>query len=164
METIETNEPLVPGEPKGMILTEEAQYFLHQSGKWARFLGIMGFIGSVFIAIIGLFFGTFMSVISQLKQQQMQYLPAGFGGVVAVFYILIGLLCFYISLKLYQFGSGIKDGIEWKNTDQVTKALGKLKSFFKIKGIILICVLSLYVLIIIGAIIVGVVGASMMSR
>lgn len=164
METIETNEPIIPGDPKGMILTEEAQYFLHQAGKWARFLGIMGFIGSVFIALIGVFFGTFMSVIAQLKQQQMDTLPAGFGGIVAVFYILIGLLCFYISLKLYQFGGGVRDGIEFKNSEQVSKALGNLKSFFKIKGIILICVISLYVLIIIGAIIVGIVGASMMNR
>ncbi len=161
METTETNEPLVPGEPKGMILTEEAQYFLHQSGKWARFLGIMGFIGSGLVAIAGLFVGTIMSVFSQYQQTP---IPSAFGGALGFLYILIGLLCFYISLKLYQFGSGIKDGIEWKNTDQVTKALGKLKSFFKIKGIILICVLSLYVLIIIGAIIIGVVGASMMNR
>jgi hypothetical protein len=164
MEPIETNEPQIPGETIGMILTEEAQLFLYQSGKWARFLGIMGFIGSAFIAIVGIFFGTFMSLVANLKQQQVQYMPVGFSTVVAVFYILIGLLCFYVSLKLYQFGSGINDGIEWRNTEQVTKALGKLKSFFKIKGIILVCILSLYVLIIIGAIFAGIVGASMMSR
>ena len=152
---------LSPGETKGMILTEEAQYFLHQSGKWARFLGIMGFIGAGLVAIAGLFVGTIMSVFSRYQQTP---IPAAFGGILGFLYIIIAAFAFYISLKLYQFGNGIKDGIEWKNTEQVTKALGKLKSFFKIKGIILICVLSLYVLIIIGAIIVGIVGASMMNR
>jgi hypothetical protein len=161
MEPVETNEPLVPGEPKGMILTEEAQYFLHESSKWARFLGIMGFIGAGLVAIAGLFVGTIMSVFSRYQQTP---IPSALGGLLGFLYIIIAAFAFYVSLKLYQFGSGVKDGIEFKNSEQVSKALGKLKSFFKIKGIILICVLSLYVLIIIGAIIVGIFGASMMNR
>src|SRR5689334_1934636 len=158
MEPTETNEPQGSGDVTPIILTEEAQYFLHQSGRWATFLGIMGFIGAGLIAIAGLFVGTIMSTFSQFQQTP---IPSALGGLLSFLYIVIAAFAFYVSLKLYQFGDGVKDGIEYKNSEQVSKALGKLKSFFKIKGIILICVLSLYVLIIIGAIIVGVVGASM---
>lgn len=162
MEPIETNEPLVPGENKGIILTEEAQYFLHQSGKWARFLGILGFIGTGFLLLFGLFFSAITSIMPSYKAAA--GMPGVLSGFMGFFYIIIAVFYFFVSRYLYQFGDRIKSGIEFSNTEQVTDALGKLKSFFKMVGITSIVMLSLYALIIVGAIIAGIVGASMMNR
>jgi len=154
MEPIETIEPLIPAEPKGIILTEEAQYFLHQSGRWARFLGILGFIGTGFLLLFGLFFSAITSLIP--SYQSTAGMTGAFSGFMGFFYIIIAVFYFFVSRYLYQFGDRIKSGIEFSNSGQVTDALGKLKSFFKMVGITSIVFIALYIVIIIGAIIAAV--------
>ena len=154
MEPIETNDPLIPAEPKGIILTEEAQYFLHQSGRWARFLGILGFIGTGFLLLFGLFFSAITSLIP--SYQAAAGMTGAFSGFMGFFYIIIAVFYFFVSRYLYQFGDRIKSGIEFSNSGQVTDALGKLKSFFKMVGITSIVFIALYIVIIIGAIIAAV--------
>jgi len=68
-------------------------------------------------------------------------------------YICLAIVYFFISLKLYRFGTGIKHAIEFQNTQQVSGALDELHTFFKWKGIVLICTLALYTLLIICLII-----------
>ncbi|MCR8559797.1 DUF5362 domain-containing protein [Mucilaginibacter sp. BJC16-A38] len=89
---------------------------------------------------------------------------AGMSGFLTVFYLLIGLVYFFFSLYLYQFGSQVKKGIMFFDNNHVTGAFGKLKSFFKLWGILTIIILCLYALIIIGAIIFGAAAASMMNK
>ncbi|MDB4925297.1 DUF5362 family protein [Mucilaginibacter sp.] len=168
METTETNEPHIPSVPIGILLLEDAQYYLYESGKWARFLGIMGFIGAGFLLLFGVFFGSAFSLLSHFRPMPYHYgptpypmirpypmmrFPMFFSGFMGFIYAGIAILCFFISLNLYQFGSTIKHAIEYKNSAQVSIALGKLNTFLKIKGVVVICVLALYALIIIGVII-----------
>jgi hypothetical protein len=155
MEPIETNEPLTPGETTGIILNEEAQYYLQKSGEWARFLGIMGFICAGLVLIAALFMG---SIFSMMSAYQANPYPAGMGGLIGGIYILLAVFYFFFSLYLYQFGNKIKSGIGYSDPIQVTNALSKLKSFFKLIGISTIVIMALYLLIIIGFII----GASVM--
>ena len=91
-------------------------------------------------------------------------LMAGMTGIIMVVYLLIALIYFFFSLYLYQFGSRIKKGIVFTDPLHITSALGKLKSFFKLWGIITIVVLALYALVLIIAVIAGVGAASMMHR
>ncbi|MDB5029449.1 DUF5362 family protein [Mucilaginibacter sp.] len=162
METNEINEPHIPSVPIGLLLLEDAQYYLHESGKWARFLGIMGFIGSGFLLLFGVFFSSAFSLFSHFRSMPYHYgptphpimrFPMFLGGFMGFIYAGIAILCFFIALNLYQFGSTIKHAIEYKNSAQVSIALGKLNTFLKIKGVVVICVLALYALIIIGVII-----------
>ncbi len=153
MEEIEvTPQPLNPEEPTGLLLLQDAQYYLYESGKWARFLGIMGFIGAGFLSLLAIF-----------------YNPRPFNGVVTgifgfLIYECISAIIFFYSLNLYKFGTGIKKGIELKNPGLVSIALGKLNTFFKIKGIILIVVLALYVVIIVIVIAAAIIGSSILHR
>ncbi|MDO3641163.1 MAG: DUF5362 family protein [Mucilaginibacter sp.] len=146
-------------------LNYESQTYLRESGKWAAFLGIIGFIFTGFIAIAALFAGTMMATLSRLQPDNPgAAIMSGMGGFITVIYLLIGLLYFFFSLFLYQFGSRIKKGIMYADQMHVTAALGKLKSFFKLWGILTIVILCLYALIIIGAIIFGITASSMMNR
>jgi hypothetical protein len=134
-----------------LTLNEDAKYFLLQSGKWANFLGIMGFIGTGLLVLAALFIGTIFSMLA--KFQSNPY-PAGFGGILSLVYILIAVFYFFFSFYLYQFGNSIKNGIVFHNELQVSAALGKLKSFFKLWGVTTIVIVSLYMLILIGIVIV----------
>lgn len=161
METTEINELSTPEPLKGLFLTETAQYYLQQTAKWAKFLSIMGFIGSGIMVLLGLFFGTFMTAMSRF-QPNSNAISSVMGGFMGFFYILIGAFYFFLSFYLYQFADRVKIGVQFQDSLQIEGGFGRLKSLFKITGIITIVCLVLYALIIIGVIIAAVVGYSAM--
>jgi hypothetical protein len=87
---------------------------------------------------------------------------AGFGWLFSFFYLLIALVYFFFSLYLYQFGDKIKKGIGFADSVSVTAAFGKLKSFFKLWGILTIIALAFMALCFVIGIIVAVTAASAM--
>jgi len=156
METNETTEPTAP--ETGLALTFEGQTYLREAGKWAGFLGIVGFVMCGLFLILALFIGTLFSALGQLSPVYAQ-LPAYIGGVYAVFLILIDIVYFFFALYLYQFSVRIKKGIVFTDQFHLTQGLGKLKSFFKLAGILTIIIISIYVLIFIFALLAGLVAA-----
>jgi flagellar biogenesis protein FliO len=158
---METEENYVgPGAEPVLTLTQQAQFYLQQAGKWATFLGVVGFIFTGFIAIGALSVGTILTYLSAVNPL-MQF-PAGISIIVTIVYLLIALLLFFYSLYLFQFGSRIKKGIYLNNADETALAFSKLKSFFKLWGIITIVIIAFYVLIFAFAILGGLLGASRM--
>lgn len=148
-----------------IALNYEAQNYLRESGKWAAFLGIIGFIFTGFIVLGALSIGAIMTTMSKLAPENPGFgMVAGMGGFFSVIYLLAALLYFFFSLYLYQFGSRIKKGVMYGDQLHVTAALGKLKSFFKLWGILTIVALCVYALIIVCAIIFGLSASSMMNR
>ena len=161
METNETFEPT--GAEPGLALNFEAQSYLREAGRWAYFLGILGFIGTGLILLAALFIGTMFSIIARY-QPTATPLPAAMGGLMSFFYILLAVFSFFFAFYLFQFGSRIKKGILFSDEAEVAKALGKLKSFFKLWGITTIVVISLYVLFFIIMIVVGIGAATMLNK
>lgn len=152
MEETFTPEPQPAAEqPQGLILSPEAQFYLTAAGKWARFLGIIGFIGTAFIAICALFIGTIMGALASLSPAG--GLAAAPGGILSFVYILIAIFYFFVSLYTYQFGTRVKEGVLFQNSMAITDGLGKLKAVFKMIGIVTIVILVLYVFIFIGVVI-----------
>src|ERR1700748_2184634 len=96
MEETFTTEQQASEQPQGIILLQEAQSYLLGAGKWARFLGILGFIGTGFIVLCAFFIGTIMSVLSIFSPAGM--MAAAPGGVLTFFYILIAIFYFFVSL------------------------------------------------------------------
>src|ERR1700722_12282005 len=158
---MDTNEPLAPlaGEPS-LTLNNEAKAYLREAGKWASFLGILGFISCGILLIFSFFAGTIFTRASLVSPNQFSTAMAGLGGFITFFYLLIDLFYFFFSLYLYQFGDRIKKGIMFTDNLHVTNAFGKLKSFFKLWGITTIVVLCLYILCIVGFIIFAIAVAS----
>jgi len=153
----------------GLVLTLEAQNYLRESGKWAYFLGILGFIGTGLILLAALSVSTIFALIEKFQPQSSQLLPgfgnmAGVGGILSVVYLLIAVIYFFFSLFLFQFGNNIKKGITYGDLIQVNKALGKLKSFFKLWGITTIVVIVIYILVIIGVVIAAIGAATMLHK
>jgi len=160
-EPIQSTDPILPLQPQAdLVITAEAKYFLHTAGRWASFLGVLGFIGTGIIAIVALFIGTIFSFIGQLNPAAAA-MPAGIGGFLTFIYLLIAVFYFFMSYYLYQFGVSIKNGTTFNDPVMVTKALKNLKSHFKLIGITSIVFISFYVLAIIIGIIVAVSHAAM---
>lgn len=164
METTETEVNQVPAPEPALILNFEAQSYLREAGKWANFLGILGFVACALILIASFTLGGIMAKMAEVSPGASSVMFAGMGGFVTVIYILIDVIYFFFSLYLYQFGSRIKKGIIYTDNMQVTNALAKLKSFFKLWGILTIIAMCLYALIIVIVIIVGVGASSMLHH
>ena len=158
METTETTE-LTPDPTPDMVLTQEAKYLLHTAGRWATFLGIMGFIGAGIIALLAFFVGTIFTAISKLNPMA-SGMPFAASGFITFIYLLIAVFYFFIAYYLYQFGVNIKSGTLYNDTIQTTKAFRNLKSHFKLIGITSIVVISFYILFFIIGIIVLIAGIS----
>jgi len=164
METTETPGQTLPEQPKlELILGEEAKHFLHTAGRWANFLGILGFIGTGFIVIIAFFIGTLFSYLNRLNPVA-STLPSGIAGLMTFFYLLIAVLYFFISYYLYQFGTSIKSGTLFNDSALAAKAFKNLKSHFKLIGITTIVVISIYILLLIVVLIVGIGAATSLNR
>ncbi|PTR01311.1 hypothetical protein C8P68_101545 [Mucilaginibacter yixingensis] len=154
---METNDTLAHDEHHDdheMVLSQSAQYYLQQAGKWAEFLGVVGFIVCVFMLLGAIGAGSMGSMMANQPG-----IPAGMSGImgpaIGAFYFVFAIVYFIFSLYLYQFGARIKKGIAFINNDYVTEALGKLKSFFKYWGILTIVFMIVYALAIVALIMAG---------
>jgi hypothetical protein len=161
---MDTNETFEPIPSPVLTIGAEGQYFLKTAGRWATFLGIIGFIGCGLIAIEAFFVGSVFTRVAAVSPNPMLTAMAGFGWLFSFFYLLIALLYFFFSLYLYQFGDKIKRGITFADNAGVNEAFGKLKSFFKLWGILTIVALSFMVLCVIIGIIIAIAAASALHQ
>ncbi|HVW14236.1 MAG TPA: DUF5362 family protein [Mucilaginibacter sp.] len=155
METTETNVPASPTPDPVIILDTEAQAYLRETGRWASFLAVMGFIFCGLILILAIFVGSVFTIMSRISPVY-QNMPQTAGTAMSVFYILLDVLYFFFPFYLYRFSDRIKKGIVYTDANSVNSALSNLKSFFKLSGIVTIVVVSLYLLIFIIVLLVGV--------
>jgi hypothetical protein len=134
--------------------------FLKEAAKWAKFLGILGFIFCAFFVLIGLFAGTMMSA-------AFGRLGGGVGGAgmmggafISVFYVVCAVLCFFPYLYLYNFGAKMQMALRANDQDQLNLGLKNLKSYLKFIGILAIIGLAFMLL----AFIIGIAAAGSAMR
>jgi hypothetical protein len=154
METTEIDVQPTPNPTPVLVLTPEAQYYLKEIGKWANFLGIVGFILCALFAIMALCIGAVFAMLAKFSPAY-SALPSGIFPVLSVIFILFDVLYFFFPYYLYQFAGRTKRGLALMDANEIAQAMGKLKSFFKLWGIITIVMLCIYALEIFIFIIIG---------
>ena len=138
-------------------LNEQAVAALRESAKWSYFLSILGFIGIGFMVLAALFMGSIMAAMPSDPYGQGSMNPFGMmKGFISILYVIMALLYFFPILYLYRYASGMKQGLLMSDSDTVSNALVNLKSHHKFLGITAIVVISLYLLVFIGAIVAGI--------
>ncbi len=137
-ETPNTNE--TSEEPK-LIISEVAISYLSETGRWAKFLSILGFVFTGLIVLMGLFAG---SLLSFMSRGQMDRMPRGIGFMVGSIYVLMGILYLFPTWYLFNFSQKLKTAISSKSLDDLNVALINQKSFFKFWGILMIVMLGIY--------------------
>jgi len=141
-------------------LNELAIDSLRVSAKWSTFLSIIGFM-----LIAALFIGTAFSAMSgQSELQGMQTMNpmAGVLKFMPLLYVLIAVIYFFPVYYLFKYASGMKKALNFRNSEMVAESLVYLKSHHKFLGIMTIVMISLYIVIIIGAMIFAATMASSM--
>ena len=145
METFENNQH----PENSIIINSEVKDYLLQTSKWAKFLAIMGYVGVALLILIALVFVFGSSLISEYSYS----LPSM--GYVSYLYLIIAVAYYFPISYLYKFSVEMKKGLDSNDEQSITLAFKNLKSLFRFMGIFTIVVLSLYVVIIVGAIIGG---------
>lgn len=121
---------------------------LREAAGWAKFLGILGLILSILLAIIAF-------VIPQYFVRRYSYNPYGSYGsdtsstIIAAMtagYLIAALLLFFISLFTLKFGSKTREALATNDQASLDKGMMNLKFIFRFYGIIAIIYLSILVL------------------
>jgi hypothetical protein len=135
------------------------QSHLKETAMWARFLGIIGFVLTGFIAIAAFFMGTIIGNVMRTNP----YAGSGgdvtgmLGGFITVIYLILAVVMFFISLFTYRFGVRTKAAILSTDQESLYKGMLNLKLLFRTYGIIMVIYLAFILLALIG----GVFGAMM---
>lgn len=141
--------------------TLQAQGFLRETAKWAKFLAIMGFIGLAFLVLGGISMLLMGTAISEAQASMGQ--PSPFPvGVLGFVYIIMAVLYFFPIMYLLKFATNTKDALDSNNTERLTTAFENLKSHYKFVGIVTIIGIAFAILAVIFGIIAGVAAASSM--
>jgi len=146
MESITSQNPL--------SISEEGLSHLASMRKWAFFLSIMGFIGSGFMVLFGLFFGAISNTLNE--SSEVGVFPTF---LIMVLYTLIGLLYLFPSFFLLKFSTNMKLAIEAKLDIPLTDAMRYLRLLFVFFGVLTITTLCLLVLFMAGGIVTAILGA-----
>ena len=122
--------------PEAGIVTAEVLRSMRETRPWVRFLAVMGFIGSGLVVLSGLgMLGTMG--------------PMSWIGLV---YLLMAALYFFPALHLHRYAGSISALVANPMTVTLEDALRHQKSFWRLTGIMTLCVLVLYGLAIAGGI------------
>jgi Family of unknown function (DUF5362) len=151
----------VPGFDLTLSLADRG--YLAETGRWARFLGIIGYILTGFIVLAALAMGTVMGDMAKIGAQtgnpMLSKMEGGFGIGFAIIYLLLALLYFFPSYYLHGYGTNLGRALREHDNAALTAALGREKSFFKFWGVMMIIMLALYALVLVAML----VGAGFMA-
>ena len=142
-----SNENLLNNE---LQVDPEAQLHLNESAKWAKFLGVTGFIFSGLILLAGLVnLGSYNEYNSRSNYYGSSQVLNPL--VQACMFLIIAVIWTFASLYLYRFATKMKTSLQ--NTDQLTfnDALSNLSKNYKFLGIVTIIYLSLVALLILAS-------------
>jgi hypothetical protein len=137
-------------------IDHEVSSHLRETAKWGKFLSIVGFVFIGLILVILLFAGSMISSYSYSSPIGAA-LGSGSGGMMQIV-ILIAMIAFYFfpCLFTFKFSNGMLQAL--RNNDQyaLVASFRQLKLCYKFVGILTLIFISLYVLIILWAIIMAV--------
>jgi Family of unknown function (DUF5362) len=125
---------------------------LNETGMWARFLAITGFVFSGLIVLLALFASTMLE--SMMGSSSYSGMGASEALTIAVVYIILAVIVFFMSLFLFRFGKGMKLAISQNDQEVLAKSFLNLKLYHRIAGILTV----IYLVIIVFAIIIGVIA------
>jgi len=129
-----------------LLVTPEIQAYLQTTSKWATFLAILGFIGTILMTLCGLLMTVLGGTLSSLTNTPGNPIGTAILPFMGIFYLVIAFLYFLPSLYLFQFSEKTKKAINNNNQELLSIGLGKLKTTFKTLGIMTIVMIGLTII------------------
>lgn len=131
-------------EPSRDLLTPGMLEALKKTKPWVRFLSILGFLCAALMVIAGIgvsIAGAFLG-----RNQGKGVFEGPLLIVMAVLYVLLGVLYIFPSLYLFRYASAIGQALAAPSKSAaVEKALRQQKSFWKFAGVMTLVILLLYI-------------------
>jgi len=124
---------------------------LRQTKPWVRLLAALGFIGIAFMLLASV---SMLALWSFARSG----LPAGFGIVMMVGYILMAGVQLPAAIFLNRYASHIGALVNSNAPGDLEAAMSAQKSFWRYVGILTLIMLCLYILVILGMIVAGIAG------
>lgn len=149
-------------------ITDGVLLQLRGTKGWVKLFAVLCFLGGgmmalggVVVAAMGLLGAGVLGAAAGAAEQAL----AGLGGaaisiVIGGIYAVMGVLYFYPGFKLWGYGTTIDDLLKDRSAMTLEKALNYQRSFWKFCGIVMVVMISLYVLVVVGAVIFGAVAAA----
>lgn len=131
----------------GLQIDSESKTYLREAAKWARFLGILGFIGSGFILLFILIFSYSNSNIINVYENTMVWAKFTFGTVMFIYY-LAPVAGFLISLAAFRFGQRTSSALISGNQTDFRNSMSSMRFIFRLYGIFSIVYLILMILLV----------------
>jgi len=141
----------------GLSIDPISKGHLGEAARWAKFLAIIGFIGCALIVLAGIFAGSIFEMYGTRYEgfdRDTRVSTKGLGAVAAVFYVLLALLYFFPCLFLFNFASKMKSALLSNDQEILNSSFQNLKKTFRYVGILTIILLSLYLIILVFALVV----------
>ena len=145
-------------------LTETMLGYLKGAAPWLRFVGILGFISSGLVVLMGFSVAPFISVMNRVWTDIPGFESLGsvysvtFSGFMVVTFVGAGILLFFPSFYIFRFGEKIRSYLSTGADRDLELAFQNNKSLWKFMGIICIIQLAFIPLLIIGGIIAALVA------
>ena len=137
-------------------LNKSAKGFLKETSKWTYFLSILGYIGIGFIVLAAIFAGAIFGTIGGMMPGEIAgKFGSAFGIIITVIYLLIVTLYFFPVYYLNKFSSKLKLALRNNDPEILANSFEYLKSHYKYIGIMILIILSFYVLILLGFLIIA---------
>jgi membrane-bound metal-dependent hydrolase YbcI (DUF457 family) len=149
MENLETTQPT----ESLITVNSDVKSYLLETAKWCKFLAIAGFVGMGILVLLGILVMVGLSIFRSISQTSF---PMGAVGFV---YIIFALIYYFPLSYMYKFSVNLKKGLNSNDQQSVNYGFENLKSLFKFMGIFTLVVLSIYALVLIIMIPVGIIGA-----
>lgn len=133
----------------GFGIDTASRAHLSEAAKWAKFLAIVGFVVCGLIVIVGIFFGSFLSMMSGAYSDEYRgstALTSGMGAFMAIFYAGLAVLFFFPYLFLFRFANHMKSALNTNDQHTLNSSFQNLKIMFRYVGILTIVLLSFYAL------------------
>jgi|SaaInl0LU_22_DNA_1037365.scaffolds.fasta_scaffold00138_8 ATP/ADP translocase len=117
---------------------QDINSYLRETAKWAKLLGILGYVGIGFLVLFSFFV---KGIFEMLPETNMQQIPTS--ALSIVYFVLAGIYFFPVNY-LYQFGKNMRRSLETEDQELFKGALKNLKSHYKFIGMFALVIVSLY--------------------
>ena len=135
------------------------KFYLLESGRWEKIIGIYMVVCAALMALLGLFF--IIGGIAGLDLFEMGGggalgMAAGIG--MGLFYILIGVLYYFFARFLLRAAKAVKAWGASEDEAELTDSLRNTKYFFQVSGVLSIIGIAIFSLLAVVLLIVGIVS------
>ncbi len=117
-----------------LVIDNVSRGHLAETATWGKFLGIVGFVYSLLVAVGAIFAGSILTKLSGGIESSGERMLAG--GSVAIIYLVLAGVIFFMSLYLFRFSKNIQLALLTNDQPSLATSLKNLKIYFRFAGII----------------------------